>query len=75
MHDDYDRSGKWMIEHHGNVLLWVANIRRPIKSWRAVPTELVQPKQLPDGLLEVVFEGSDDVFLFLIEIATYPERR
>jgi hypothetical protein len=75
MHDDYDRTGKWLIDHHGNVLLWLANIRRPIKSWRAVPTELVQPKQMPDGLLEVVFEGLDDVFYFLIEIATYPERR
>jgi hypothetical protein len=33
------------------------------------------PKQLPDGLLEVTFEGQERPDLFLLEIATYPERR
>ena len=37
--------------------------------------EVVQPRQLPDGLLEVRLEGEPRDDLFLIEVATFPERR
>jgi hypothetical protein len=47
----YDRSGKWLIEHHGDSILRLAGIRR-IVDWRPVPGEVVQPLQLPDGLLD-----------------------
>jgi hypothetical protein len=46
-----------------------------VRSWRSAAAELVAPKQLPDGLLEVFFEGRKQADLFLLEIATYPERR
>ena len=36
---------------------------------------MVQPRQLPDGLLEVRLEDELQDDLFLIEVATYPERR
>jgi predicted transposase YdaD len=36
---------------------------------------LVQPRQTPDGLLEVHLAGQSEARLFLVEIATYPERR
>jgi hypothetical protein len=45
-----------------------------IRAWRAVQAELVLPKQLPDGLLEVSFADQDTPDLFLVEISTYPDR-
>ena len=33
------------------------------------------PRQLPDGLLEVRLQGEARDGLFLLEVATYPERR
>ena len=35
----------------------------------------MQPRQLPDGLLDVRLEDEPQDDLFLIEVATYPERR
>jgi len=70
----YDRSGKWLIEHHGDSILRLAGIRR-IVDWRPVPGEVVQPRQLPDGLLEVLLRGRKKFVPFVVELATYPERR
>jgi hypothetical protein len=74
MRDEKDRSSKWLIEHHGNAILLLAGLTG-VGSCRTAAAELVAPKQLPDGLLEVFFEGRDQADLFLLEIATYPERR
>jgi hypothetical protein len=41
----YDRSGKWLIEHHGDSILRLAGIRR-IVDWRPVPGEGVRPPSL-----------------------------
>jgi predicted transposase YdaD len=73
MHTPYDRSSKWLIEHHGDAILRLGGVG-PIRSWRAVQTELVQPKQIPDGLLEVQFADRAAESLFLIEISTYPKQ-
>jgi hypothetical protein len=70
----YDRSSKWLIQHHGDSILRLANIEG-IERWRPVQTEVVQPRQLPDGLLEVRLHGEEEDDLFLLEVATYPERR
>jgi len=74
MRDDKDRSSKWLIEHHGNAIIWLGGIRG-FRAWRPAQAELVQPRQLPDGLLEVFFPDQADADLFLLEITTYPERR
>lgn len=74
MRDDYDRSSKWLLEHHGNSVLRLGGIG-PIVAWRAVAADVVQPRQLPDGLLEVTLAGRDEPDLFLVEFATYPEAR
>ncbi len=74
MHDDYDRSSKWLIQHRGDSILRLGGVRR-IRSWRPRPPEIVQPRQLPDGLLEVQLQDQDDMDLYLVEIATYPEER
>ena len=48
----YDRSSKWLIQHYGDSLLKLAGVER-IASWRPLQAEVVQPAQLPDGLIEV----------------------
>ncbi len=48
----YDKSSKWMLEHQGRALALLAGMHDVI-SCKAVHSEVVQPRQLPDGLLEV----------------------
>jgi hypothetical protein len=74
MHDPYDRSSKWLIERRGNAILYLGGIRG-IQSWRSLQADVVQPRRLPDGLLEVYLHGRQDPDLYLVEIATYPENR
>ncbi|NLX95247.1 MAG: hypothetical protein GXY83_03630 [Rhodopirellula sp.] len=73
-HQSYDRSSKWLIQHHGDSMLRLADIEN-IEAWRPAQAEVVQPRQLPDGLLEARLEGEARDDLFLLEVATYPERR
>lgn len=73
MHD-YDRSSKWLIEHFGASILRLAGVR-DVAAWRPLQAEVVQPRQLPDGLLEVRFAGRTKPDLFVLELATYPEPR
>ncbi len=73
-HQPYDKSSKWLIQHHGDSILRLAGIEK-IAAWRPAQAEVVQPSQMPDGLLEVRLEGEAHDDLFLLEVATYPERR
>ena len=70
----YDRSSKWLLEHHGDALLRLGGLAG-VTSCRAVQAEVVQPRQLPDGLLEVQVAGEEQRRLYVVEIATYPDRR
>jgi len=49
---EYDRSSKWLIQHHGGSILRLVGAPEVV-SWRPLQAEVVQPGQLPDGLLEV----------------------
>jgi hypothetical protein len=71
---DYDRSSKWLIKHHGDSILRIAGVRN-IATWKALQAELVQPRRLPDGLIEVRGHGQDTPDYYILEIATYPEAR
>jgi hypothetical protein len=73
-HQQYDKSSKWLIQKHGDGILYLGGVRH-VQSWRALQAELVQPRQLPDGLLEVVLPGRMAPDYFLVEVATYPEKR
>lgn len=75
MREKFDKGGKWLLERHGNSVLWVGGLRQPIRKWRAAQPEVVEPAQLPDGLLEVWFAGQKKPDYFLVEVATYPEER
>src|SRR5258708_7579601 len=70
----FDRSSKWMLEEHGPAVLYLAG-ERSVLSCRARTAEVVQPRSLPDGLLEATFAGSREPCLVLVEVATYPEKR
>jgi hypothetical protein len=71
---DYDRSSKWLIKHYGDSILRMAGVR-DIATWKALQAELVQPRRLPDGLIEVRGQGQDKPDYYILEIATYPEAR
>jgi hypothetical protein len=73
MHE-YDKSSKWLIQHHGDSILRMAGVT-DIDSWQPLQAELIQPRRLPDGLIEVQRAGAPDVDLYVLEIATYPEAR
>jgi hypothetical protein len=75
MHDDFDRGSKWLFQHHGLALLRAGGVHGAVRTWRAVAPDVVQPRQVPDGLLEVHFADRKTADLFLAEIATYPEAR
>jgi hypothetical protein len=70
----YDRSSKWLIQHHGDSILRLAQIH-DIDDWRPAQAEVVQPRQLPDGLVEARLHGETEYDNFLLEVSTYPERR
>ena len=74
MAQDYDRTSKWLIQHHGDAILRLAGVD-DLASWRPLQAELVQPRQLPDGLVEARRAGRDEPDYYILEIATYPDAR
>ncbi len=73
MRQDKDRCGKWLTGHHGDAILKIAKVVGFV-SWRAAQAELVAPRRLPDGLLEVTFPSRKNPDLFIVEIETYADR-
>ena len=63
-----------MLRNYGKGILLLGRAQG-VRSCRAVAADIVQPSKLPDGLLEVTFEGQKKPDHVLIEVATYPERR
>ena len=73
MHE-YDKCGKYMVQQHGNAILWMGGVE-DVGAWRAVQAEPVQVRQLPDGLLEVECPGLAQPDIFILEIASHPDAR
>jgi hypothetical protein len=71
---DYDKSSKWLIQHHGDSILRLAGVE-DIVSWSPLQAELVQSRRLPDGVLEVRTSGQSDPDVYILEIPTYPDAR
>ena len=40
---EYDKSSKWLIQKHGNGILYLGGVRK-VHSWRPLQAELVQPR-------------------------------
>jgi hypothetical protein len=74
MRQRYDASSKWLIETQAGAILRLAGVG-PVESWRPLPGEVVQSRQLPDGLVEARLPGRAEPVLFLIEVNTYPDNR
>jgi hypothetical protein len=74
MREAKDRSGKWLLDHHGDAVLRLGGLAG-FSSWRPARAGVVHPRQMPDGLLEVSFPGRPGPDPVVVEIATYPERR
>ena len=72
MRQDKDRSGKWLLTHHGDAVLKLAGLTG-FTAWKALQPETVAPRRLPDGLLEVRFPNESEPTLVLVEIETYPD--
>lgn len=70
----YDKSSKWLIQHHADAMLRLAGLHDVVE-WKALQAELVQPRKLPDGLVEATLSGQQQKDLFLLEIFTYPDGR
>jgi hypothetical protein len=70
----YDKSSKWLLEHHGRAVTLLGGLR-DVLSCKAVQAEVVQPRQIPDGLLEVHLRDRREPIPLLVEFATYPEKR
>ena len=68
----YDRGSKWLIQHHGDAILRIAGLA-DIASWRALAAEVIQPRKLPDGLIEARRAGRTEPDLFVLELMTYPD--
>jgi hypothetical protein len=73
-HHEFDKGSKYLVQQQGKGILSLGGAR-DLRLCRALQAELVQPRRLPDGLLEVFFHGRDKPDRFLIEVATYPEKR
>ncbi|QEH38606.1 hypothetical protein OJF2_72100 [Aquisphaera giovannonii] len=73
MHE-YDRSSKWLIQHHGASILRLAGITDVVE-WEPLQAEVVQPRGLPDGFLRARRATQPEPGLYVIEVATYPEPR
>lgn len=71
---DKDRSGKWLIAHHGGAILRIGGVE-DLNRWQAAPTDLVLPAKLPDGLIFAWRAGRNRPEPYVVEIATYPETR
>jgi hypothetical protein len=73
-HQVFDKSSKWLLEYHGSSILRLGGLR-DIGFCRSLQADVVQPRHLPDGLLEFRQRGQTRTRLLLVEIATYPEAR
>jgi hypothetical protein len=70
----FDKRSKWLVQRHGQAILFLGGARG-VRRCRALQAEVVQPRQLPDGLLEVLFQGRKKPDHVLVEVATHPEKR
>src|SRR5262245_7656162 len=68
----YDGGSKWLVEHQGKGLAILGGLGEVI-SCKALQPEVVNPRQLPDGLLEVRQRGRKEPLLLLVEFLTYPD--
>ncbi len=70
MHQDKDRSAKWLLSHHGDAVLKLAGLAG-FTAWKHLPSEVVAPRRTFDGLLQVTYPDEPEPRLVLIEVESY----
>src|SRR5215208_6700233 len=71
---EFDKSTKWLLQHHGRGILRLGGVE-DVFCCRALQAEVVQPRKLPDGILEVYRRGHSKSSLVVVEVSTYAEAR
>ncbi len=72
MHQDKDRSAKWLLGKHGDALLRLAGITR-FTEWEHAPAEVVAPRRSLDGLFKLTFPNEVQPRLVIVEIESYAD--
>ena len=72
MHQDKDRSAKWLLGKHGDALLRLAGITGFTK-WEHAPAEVVAPRRSLDGLFKLSYPGEREPRLVIVEIESYAD--
>lgn len=72
MHQDKDRSAKWLLGKHGDALLRLAGITGFTK-WEHAPAEVVAPRRSLDGLFKLTFANEAQPRLVIVEIESYAD--
>jgi hypothetical protein len=72
MRQDKDRSSKWLLSKHGGSVVRLAGITG-FTSWRHLTSEVVAPRRLLDGLIELRFPNEPTPTLVLVEIESYAD--
>lgn len=72
MRQDKDRSSKWLLDRHGGSVVRLAGITG-FSSWRHLASEVVAPRRLLDGLIELRFPDDPTPTLVLVEIESYAD--
>jgi hypothetical protein len=72
MRQDKDRSSKWLLGKHGGSVVRLAGITG-FTSWRHLTAEVVAPRRLLDGLIELRFPNEPTPTLVLVEIESYAD--
>jgi hypothetical protein len=72
MRQDKDRSSKWLIAQAAGSILKLAGFSG-FTSWKHLSSEVVAPRRLLDGLIELRYPDRPEPALVLIEIESYPD--
>jgi len=70
MHE-YDKNRKWLIHHFGDSILRLAGMRDFV-SWQPLAADLVQPRRLPDGFIQVRLPGQIKPDLYILRSPLTP---
>lgn len=70
----FDKSSKWLLEHYTRGVLLLGGMR-DVRAARTRQAEVVQPRQLPDGLIEIELKGHKKPHYVVVEVETYASKK
>src|SRR5262245_22550038 len=70
----FDKGSKWLLQNHAKGALLIGGLK-DVERVEPEPSEIVQNRKIPDGLLRLYLKGDKKPHLCLVEIATRAEKR